>query len=111
MPLVRCILATRALTFVFRVLKILNDQEMYQWAPPENYSLDVDQQQHYLDEWERSKRDKEIAISNAEKKLLAAREQLVAMRKQTATTAVEPVMTLRTPSATRNTVILSQQSK
>lgn len=85
---------------------------MYQWPPPENYSLDVDQQQHYLDEWEKGKRDKEIAISNAEKKLLAAREQLMAMRKQTATSAetlVSPAV-IRTPVPTRNTVVLSSTS-
>ena len=61
---------------IMKLLALLLDKHVYQWPPPENYSLDEEVQRQHVIEWRKGKQDKEAAMSLAEKKLLAAKEQL-----------------------------------
>jgi serine/threonine protein kinase len=55
---------------VVKLLKILEEKHIFQWTPPDNYSLDEEVQHRYLLSWKMERESKDLAMMAAEKKLL-----------------------------------------
>lgn len=62
------------------VLKLTIDQEVHTWPLPENYSLDEEEQARARKQWELEQANKKDAITTAEQRLLAAKQQLHLMK-------------------------------
>lgn len=92
---------------IVKLLKMLQEKHVFQWDPPANYSLNEEVQKQHVIDWEKGKQEKEIAMSLAEKKLLAAREQLKNMKGTSTTTSGSSVSSagdLASPKAANTSV-------
>ena len=61
---------------VVKVLKMLEDKQVYQWTPPDNYSLDEETQHRHILSWQMERESKNLAMAAAEQKLMQAKQQL-----------------------------------